>query len=1299
MSSTKAVVAQVTFAFILLFSTAVHGQKSKKTVKPPVAATELKRYNSLLWEITGNGLPKPSYLFGTMHISNKMVFNLSDSFYRAIRNADAVALEQNPEVWQEELSKNDDDDNGYNMARMFTNFRGASQRLTQQTFYTGGYESKIKLGLASEARMVNGMLYRNNLGMENFEEETYLDMYIYRLGRKLNKIVTGVEDYKESNRLVKEAYRAMYKDKKRKMSRGYEGYGERKKMEDAYRRGDLDMLDSLQMLSVISEAFQEKFMYRRNEIQANSIDTIIRKHSLFVGVGAAHLPGERGVIELLRKKGYRLRPIIMGRQDSDEKERVEKIRVPVTFLKQYAEDSLFSVEIPGSKFFRYNSIGQQNMVQYADMSNGSYYMVTRIKTAASLLGHSTALVMQKVDSLLYENIPGRIVARKAIARNNIPGYDITNKTRKGDLQRYNIFVLPNEVLVFKVHGLNDYIANGNEAGQFFSSINFYSKPQNGNVAYAPPYNGFTASFPAQPLYIDEERNEKNRSEWLAADSLGNCFFVYRTNLHQYDYIEEDSFELRLMEESFIKSKMFSNAAPGTIATWNNRPVINAKYTQPDGSQVKLRYLLQGNNYYIIGARYKQSGNVAEQFINSFSITPFTYSTAILRKDTAMGFTVSSPLFYKTNTDSTENTGNNYLDMLDDDDKDAYNDILKSIAIKVAGNDTTGERVTITALRMPKYTYIKDSSLLLAKPGLFNNRGGIDSLFTVRFKKQYHTPSGWLCNYTEYGNPGSSRTILTKGFYKNGALFYLFSQGDTLTPKNGFVSTFFETFTPADSISGTNPFVKKSKLFFEDYFGSDTLIRKKAMKFISPALFDSTDLPQVQKAISQLSWKQKDYLQLKNSWIEVAGSFRCKAAADYLQSLYAQVKDTSAFQNAILDALLDMRTDTSFRHFKELVTTEPPALTENNRSSAYGRINFGNFVNLFSGEERYTGRRSYGYKWAQLYDTLALAANIIPGLLDLTILDDYKSDVVQLLEYGVDSGYVKGTAYEAYFNRFLLEAKQQLKKELAQQTEEEMNRLKKEEDADATVPVDYVSDISYNNRSGGGSELSSYAILLMPFWDKSLEVPAFFEKLLNLKDKQLTTEIALLMIRNKKPVSDSVFNSIASSDNNRVRLYRILKQAGQLNKMPAAFATQAEIARAQLKSAMRYNSKDTLVYIDRIKTTGAKYNGWAYFFRYKDKDDTEWKIAMSGLQPLDTAEIATDDDEISEKKGLASSDFTQYTDEIYTPGQPVKPILQKILKEALYGTRESASRFYRKGDDEDDDRESYVVDAVKSGRYD
>ena len=75
-----------------------------------------KKYPSLLWEISKPGQKKPSYLIGTMHVSNKMAFNLPDSFYHAIRSANVVALETNPETWQEDMSRYDIGNSTYGSA-------------------------------------------------------------------------------------------------------------------------------------------------------------------------------------------------------------------------------------------------------------------------------------------------------------------------------------------------------------------------------------------------------------------------------------------------------------------------------------------------------------------------------------------------------------------------------------------------------------------------------------------------------------------------------------------------------------------------------------------------------------------------------------------------------------------------------------------------------------------------------------------------------------------------------------------------------------------------------------------------------------------------------------------------------------------------------------------------------------------------------------------------------------------------------------------------------------------------------
>ena len=43
---------------------------------------------------------------------------------------------------------------------------------------------------------------------------------------------------------------------------------------------------------------------------AERMDKIIQEQKTFMAVGALHLPGENGVIELLRKYGYQVRPVL-----------------------------------------------------------------------------------------------------------------------------------------------------------------------------------------------------------------------------------------------------------------------------------------------------------------------------------------------------------------------------------------------------------------------------------------------------------------------------------------------------------------------------------------------------------------------------------------------------------------------------------------------------------------------------------------------------------------------------------------------------------------------------------------------------------------------------------------------------------------------------------------------------------------------------------------------------------------------------------------------------------------------------
>jgi len=170
------------------------------------------KYPSLFWEISGNGLKKPSYLFGTMHVSNKMVFHLSDSFYYAMKSVDAVALELNPDVWQGKMVRLDQTKQNY--AEYVKAPSG--DLLTESSFKIDKYDDELKAALSTEPTVVNSLLYRTYKAKEDFEEDTFLDLYIFQTGKKLGKRSAGVEDFNETEKIVLQAYADMATEKKKK---------------------------------------------------------------------------------------------------------------------------------------------------------------------------------------------------------------------------------------------------------------------------------------------------------------------------------------------------------------------------------------------------------------------------------------------------------------------------------------------------------------------------------------------------------------------------------------------------------------------------------------------------------------------------------------------------------------------------------------------------------------------------------------------------------------------------------------------------------------------------------------------------------------------------------------------------------------------------------------------------------------------------------------------------------------------------------------------------------------------------
>jgi uncharacterized protein YbaP (TraB family) len=1191
-----------------------------------------KKYPALLWEITGNGLQKPSYLFGTMHVSSKLVFHLSDSFYLDIRNAEVVALELDPQLWQDQL---------FRFQRMQSNLRFYTQGapgdyINERSFQLEKYDDKLKSALSDEPTIINGLLYRTFQSRADFEEDTYLDLYIYQTGKKLGKQATGVEDYFQTEQLVMEAAQDMMKDKRKKApdTDGASPYELEKKTQEAYRKGDLDMLDSLEKLLQPSESYMEKFLYRRNEIQAASIDSIVKHHSLFVGVGAAHLPGKRGVIELLRKKGYTLRPVTMPDRDATQKDDIDKIRVPVTFSTFTSDDGDFSVRLPG-KLYRRSESRTADSWQYADMGNGAYYMIGRVKTHGSFLGQKEETILRKVDSLLYENIPGKILKRTTITRSGYKGFDITGKTRRGDIQRYNIVVTPYEVLIFKMSGNNNYV-EGKEAEQFFSSITLHPTGPAGWTNYTPPQGGFSVILPRPPA---EYRNTSNpdgitRWEYESVDSAtGDAFLIWKKAVQNYHFLEEDTADLALMEESFRLSDWIEKPISRRTGVYRGSPCLEAAYQLKDGSYVRTKFLIKGPHYYLLASRSHSKDKTFPLFFNSFEYKPYKYGMFRNYVDTFINISVRTPVVPDIDAGMRgileRASSEEFLSTVPD-----YNSYWPRSKTALFQDDSTGEAIFVSMETFPKYYFPKDSASFWKDE---TNERRIREDLVIRNKQPFRLgdPSTGAPGYKyTIVDTNTSRCITTWLFLKDNRLFRVVSLGDTLQESSAFTDQFYATIRPVDKKLGPPVFANKLDTFFSDFYSKDSLRSRRAKDAIPNIYFGvKGGLPQLLKAIQTLPYNGKDYFETKARLINELGYIddpsTVKAVVGGLREIYERAGDTSTFQNAVFKALARHRTLPAYEMLRGLLVQDPPVF---DNSSDYNSL------------------------FQDLGDSLSLARTLFPDLLQLASVDDYKVDIQSLLATLVDSGYLRSTDYESYFGQLYFDARIQWKK---QEGRDEKRLQKKEDEGDESVRV------------GGDDDtddlLADYAVLLMPFYDRNATVPHFFDKLLRSRDPSLRLSTAVLMLRNNRPVADTIIRNLAASDQHRSHLLKELDAIHKSDHFPHGFRNQVDIARSLLISSKGDNDFFDVQFVDKKLVQFRQRKGYIYFFRYKMGRDDEWQIGLSGLQPLNLKEVSTGDD------------FVRLTGRKIRANTPVRDQFEKQLKQLLFSKRKSANSFYLDND--------------------
>lgn len=265
---------------------------------------------TLLWKISGNGLDKPSFLFGTIHMLCKDDAVLSNNLKEAIRNADDVYFEV-------------DLDNMFEMLGVVSKMKMRGDT-TLRDLLTEAEYSRVRNFFESHSTMLPfSMLetYKPILAASLLEQNTMacdatamMEQVIMEEARRHNKNIKGLETMGYQAAVLD---KIPYKLQAEQLLRYVDDAGKKEsddaelsQMMQAYRDQDLEKLEKMitQSDPAISN-YTDVLLNERNKNWVEKLKGLLPGHSLLIAVGAGHLPGKEGVISLLRKAGYKVTPV------------------------------------------------------------------------------------------------------------------------------------------------------------------------------------------------------------------------------------------------------------------------------------------------------------------------------------------------------------------------------------------------------------------------------------------------------------------------------------------------------------------------------------------------------------------------------------------------------------------------------------------------------------------------------------------------------------------------------------------------------------------------------------------------------------------------------------------------------------------------------------------------------------------------------------------------------------------------------------------------------------------------------
>ncbi|WP_158824756.1 TraB/GumN family protein [Mucilaginibacter lacusdianchii] len=599
-----------------------------------LASGQHKPDYTLLWKITGKDLTKPSYLFGTMHVRDKRVFDFSDSVMVCIQKCDAFTLEVHPDsLVQYMLTDMRNQDPSRDLHKILSDEQYA--KLAKRFETKHGYQMSKSVNPAALESMLNDQNDKPD------DKITFVDAYLYGIARTLQKDIYGLEKASDQANSLNESDEIL-KQRIEDFLGGNEANGkERETLTDIYATGSLKAIyNHLLDLEGINAT-----IIGRNRVMVNSMLKIMTKQSLFTAVGVAHLPGEGGVIDLLRQAGYTVTPVNATFTGIANSYVIDHAKMKWHMYED--KEHGYTVEFPSEPFV--TDLYTFKTVISPDLSNEVFFGALTLPAGTAAHPASLTDAMTRISQWRKGS---NIISKKLITLNGMKGMELMLKSGV-DYMRMQ-FVLKNNLLYALYLGNKKEVLQLPYANRFFSSLKItqpQEKPVTPWIDFKDAKGGFSVKVPVEPKYINKQIANPNQKD--GAPYVMNMYVsTHETNMANYllryndypegYYLADKNLVFNSMVDEF-KQKGSIIGQPKKI--WKDGNEGRAMTVMlSDKSFCEIQVYVRGNRLYLLMRQdmlENKRDRIKDDFFKSFSLLPHRPAQMVTYKPQGDKYSIST----------------------------------------------------------------------------------------------------------------------------------------------------------------------------------------------------------------------------------------------------------------------------------------------------------------------------------------------------------------------------------------------------------------------------------------------------------------------------------------------------------------------------------------------------------------------------------------------------------------------------------------------------------------------------------